>query len=86
VTARGDSPERLAVSIETAARMIGCRRTTAYKLIRNGQLPTITLGRRRLVRVEDLRLYVAALPVANSLPSTREVSSGGTESSLDLIS
>jgi len=33
----------------------GIPRTTAFELVRSGELPTFTIGRKRFVRIEDLR-------------------------------
>jgi excisionase family DNA binding protein len=55
----------LAVSVEDAARILGCGRTTVYGLMRDGHLPSVVLRRRRLVRVEDLQQFIAALPQAD---------------------
>jgi excisionase family DNA binding protein len=41
--------EPLTLSIEEAAELLGIGRSSAYEAARNGQLPTIRLGRRLLV-------------------------------------
>ena len=50
----------LAVSIADAAKSLGISRTFAYELVNAGTLPTITLGRRKLVPVHALRSLVGA--------------------------
>jgi excisionase family DNA binding protein len=48
---------RLTYSVEEAARTLGISRGLAYEAARNGDLPTIKLGRRLLVpraRLEEL--------------------------------
>ncbi|HLI00657.1 MAG TPA: helix-turn-helix domain-containing protein [Acidimicrobiales bacterium] len=52
-------PDPLMVPIETAAEMLGLGRTTTFTLIKTGELPTITVGRRRLVPVDAVRKFVA---------------------------
>jgi excisionase family DNA binding protein len=44
-----DSSERLTVSIEKAARLLGISRAAAYVYAREGKLPVIRLGSRVLV-------------------------------------
>lgn len=38
----------------------GIGRTTTYQLIKSGELPSVTIGRRRFVAVQDLDAYVEA--------------------------
>jgi excisionase family DNA binding protein len=42
-------------SIADAARMLGIGRTKAYELIDDGSLATITIGTRRLVKVDSIK-------------------------------
>ncbi|MGB3318808.1 MAG: helix-turn-helix domain-containing protein [Sphingopyxis granuli] len=42
-------------SITDAARMLGIGRTKAYELIDEGSLATITIGTRRLVKVDSIK-------------------------------
>lgn len=49
-----------AVSVADAARMIGLGLTKTYDLINNGQLQSLKIGRRRLVRVESIRRLTGA--------------------------
>jgi len=46
--------EALTLSIEHAARLIGVSRTTAYRMVRDGQLRAIRVGRRVLVLKKPL--------------------------------
>ncbi|MGZ4916761.1 MAG: helix-turn-helix domain-containing protein, partial [Halobacteriota archaeon] len=41
--------EALTLSVEHAARLMGVSRTTAYRMVRDGDLPAIKVGRRVLV-------------------------------------
>jgi len=40
--------------------MVGIGKTTLYRLIGEGKVDTVTIGRRRLVKVDSLRALVAA--------------------------
>lgn len=51
---------RLAYPIPEAAEILGIGRTTLYAEIGAGRLPTITIGRRRLVTAQALDDYLAA--------------------------
>jgi excisionase family DNA binding protein len=42
-------------SIADAARMLGIGRTKVYELIDEGSLATITIGTRRLVKVDSIK-------------------------------
>ena len=52
-------PQPLARSIPAAAARIGVGRTTLYRLIDAGEVPTITIGGRRLVTETALTEYIA---------------------------
>lgn len=47
--------EALLFSIEDAARALGIGRSKTYELINRGRLLTVTIGRRRLVRVDSVK-------------------------------
>lgn len=50
-------PERLAFSTAEAAKTLGIGRATIYELIRSGELSSVKIGSRRLIRrqaLEDL--------------------------------
>jgi excisionase family DNA binding protein len=51
----------LAVRVEDAAKLVGIGRTEIYKAIREGSLASLKIGKRRLIRVETLREWLAAL-------------------------
>lgn len=42
-------PERLTLTVEEAARLLGIGRSLAYELVATGGLPSIRLGRRILI-------------------------------------
>jgi excisionase family DNA binding protein len=52
--------EVVASPINDTARSLGVCRATIYKLINNGQLQTIKIGRRTLVKADSIRALVAA--------------------------
>ena len=47
--------EPLAVGLDEAARLIGLSPITLRRRAKNGSLPLVRLGRRTLVRLDDLR-------------------------------
>ena len=53
--------ERLLLRIPEAAAALGLGRSKLYELISNGTLRTVSIGRRRLISMEELRDYVARL-------------------------
>ena len=50
------------ISVEHAAKLLGVSRSSAYRAAANGQLPTISFGRRLLVPTSRL-LEMLGLPV-----------------------
>ena len=51
----------LAVCVEDAAKLVCIGRTEIYKAIREGSLASLKIGKRRLIRVETLREWLATL-------------------------
>lgn len=51
--------EPVAVGPEQAARILSVPRTSIFGLLKSGKLASIKLGRRRLIRVEELRRFAA---------------------------
>jgi excisionase family DNA binding protein len=49
---------KLLATIDEAANLLNIRRTLFYKLVREGEIPTIKIGRARRVPVMSLREYV----------------------------
>ncbi len=45
----GVAEERVTMTVEEAARLLGISRGLAYEMARQGRLPTLRLGRRLLV-------------------------------------
>lgn len=52
--------ERLTLSVEETAQMLGISRALAYELVRRGELPRLQLGRRIVVPRRALEELVAA--------------------------
>ena len=59
--------ERCTLTIEQAAKVLGCGRSLAYEMARDGRLPTLKLGRKLVVpRVAlDRMLAQAGQPQAD---------------------
>lgn len=56
-------PVRL-YSTEDAASVLGISRSGLYREMREGRLPSVKVGRRRMVTVEAIEAWLAALPAA----------------------
>jgi len=52
---------RLLLSIVEAAACLGISRAYFYEILGQHDLPTVRLGRRRMVRARDLESFVASL-------------------------
>jgi excisionase family DNA binding protein len=52
------APEKLAYTVPEAAKAIGVGRTTMWKEVRNGTLPSFKWGGRVLIRREDLQASI----------------------------
>jgi excisionase family DNA binding protein len=52
------SAEPLTVSIREAARRLGAGRDSTYRLVAEGRLRTVVIGRRRLVPVRELEAFI----------------------------
>jgi excisionase family DNA binding protein len=50
--------EILAYAVDRAARAAGIGRTKLYEAIARGELPSVKIGKRRLVLAEDLRRWL----------------------------
>ena len=50
---------RIAVSVGEAAAMCGCSRAFLYGYVTGGSLPSVRLGKRRLIRIADLEEWMA---------------------------
>lgn len=63
--------DQLLVSPADAARKLGIGRTLLYELIASGRLPSIKLGRRRLIATASLDNFVEHLAGAAESSSQR---------------
>lgn len=52
--------ETLTVTIESARNALGIGNTTIYRLINEGKLSTVKIGRRTLVKTDSIRALVEA--------------------------
>ena len=50
--------EKLTLSVPEAAEALGVSRAQAYIMVNSGELPSIRVGRRRLVPLDKLRLWI----------------------------
>lgn len=53
----GTDDNRLTLTVEETARLLGISRSTAYECVRTGEIPSVNFGRRVLVprsRLEEL--------------------------------
>jgi excisionase family DNA binding protein len=60
--------ERLTVTIEEAAAILGIGRTLAYEAVRRGELPAVRVGRRLLVPIRQLTALVNGDAAPSSAP------------------
>jgi excisionase family DNA binding protein len=56
------SGERLTLSVEEAAKLLGISRNSAYEAVRLGQLPVLKFGRRLLIPRAALDALLARNP------------------------
>lgn len=56
--ARNDRGSTLAVSPADAARLAGVGRTFIYEEIKAGRLASLKIGKRRLIKVEELNRWL----------------------------
>jgi excisionase family DNA binding protein len=59
--AEASAPEPEAVSIDETCRLTGLGRSKVYQLIASGTLPSLKIGKRRLVRPSAIRRLIADL-------------------------
>jgi excisionase family DNA binding protein len=55
---------RFALSLSEVAEALGVGRTMVYRLTSSGQLPSIQIGKRRLIPVHVLDEWIRALPTS----------------------
>ncbi|MEU6130676.1 helix-turn-helix domain-containing protein [Saccharopolyspora sp. NPDC047091] len=54
-------PSRVLLTVEEAAEQLGVGRTTAYALVRSGELESVRIGRLRRIPKEAINTYAARL-------------------------
>lgn len=60
---RVSTPQRIAYSVDEVAKATGLGRTTLYSFIKQGRLPVVKLGKRTLIRNDDLQRFLTPEPV-----------------------
>lgn len=58
--------EKLAVSVEEAAKAAGVGRTCIFMEMRSGRLKGRKIGRRTVITIDDLNRWLTALPYSKS--------------------
>lgn len=66
----GPATERLAYSIEEAARLTGLSRDLLYDQMRRGNLAYLKIGRRRLITRHHLQQFLGVPAPDNQAPAT----------------
>lgn len=64
-----DFEPSLLVTVEEASRLLRIGRTSAYELVMRGLVPSVKIGRRRLVVREGVQKYVDELLTVQTEPS-----------------
>lgn len=54
-------PKQVLLKVEEAAQQLGIGRTTAWRLVRTGELESVQIGRLRRVHVDAVRDYATRL-------------------------
>ena len=62
------------LSMKQVMKILGVSQTVYYRLINSGQLPTVSLGSRRLVRLKALKEYLESVETKK-----REAYGGGLQ-------
>ena len=60
-TKGGEEMTRLAWSVDETAELLGISRRSLYELLRSGELRSVKIGSRRLIRNADLERFVDEL-------------------------
>ncbi|GAB3914368.1 helix-turn-helix domain-containing protein [Kibdelosporangium lantanae] len=61
VPAQRSTPERVLLTVEEAAQRLGIGRTMMFKLVKAGEVASVTIGRLRRVPASAVRDYAAHL-------------------------
>lgn len=71
VTGQATEPEHVnhrCVSYEQAAALLSVSESTLTRLVRSGDLPTVSIGHAARVRFSDLAAFIEALPARRARP------------------
>jgi excisionase family DNA binding protein len=52
-----------AIPVSEACVRLGISRSKLYELLNEGEVPSVKIGRRRLIRVADLNQWLSSLPL-----------------------
>jgi excisionase family DNA binding protein len=55
------SDDNFLYSVKEAARRLGISRSLAYELVESGELPSVRIHSKILIRSEDLAMYIQSL-------------------------
>ncbi|HWA67424.1 MAG TPA: helix-turn-helix domain-containing protein [Mycobacteriales bacterium] len=55
-------PERLTMTVEEAAQVLGISRNSAFRAVRSGELPAVRIGRRLLIPLAQVTALLGAEP------------------------
>ena len=64
--------ERATCTVREALEATGLGKTTLYRLINEGRIETVAVGRRRLVKVQSLLALAEAQPTEAAAPEPKE--------------
>jgi excisionase family DNA binding protein len=80
MSAEPDRPgERLAYSVDEAARLTGLSRDLLYDEMRRGNLPYRKVGRRRLITRHHLQQFLGLASPPENPPQTRDTSTARSQ-------
>lgn len=61
--------ERRTYNVEEVAEQLGVSRATAYEMVRQGKIPSLTLGRRRVIPIAAFDTWLASAGQAQTAAS-----------------
>lgn len=60
MTISSHEPQPITLNVEQAARALGLSRSTVFKFISKGELPSVVIGGRRVISYLDILSFVQA--------------------------
>jgi excisionase family DNA binding protein len=57
-------PERVLLTVEEVAERLGIGRTTAFRLVKTGEIESVRIGRLRRIHIDAVNAYAARLVAA----------------------